>query len=393
MYKTGAVVCSIRVKWLIALAFMVVAACDTSGEPVLTTAAAIPSTTALPSTTATQTTTPTTTLPPLRGLAYEEVADLPFPIDMVADHDAGVTYVATKGGHIHLFDGERVSGDPALDLSGVTVSSGERGLLGMAIHPDDPTRLYVHYSARNGDTVVSEHFIGDDADEARELLRLGQPADNHNGGMLQFGPDGALYLGLGDGGGSGDRFGNGQNTDSLLGGLVRLQPEGEPDPTLVAYGLRNPWRFWIEDTTIYIADVGQGAYEEVNVAPLEPGHNFGWPITEGLHCFQPPQGCQTEGLTLPLVEVAHGDAGTCSITGGVVYRGEAIPEVDGHYFYSDYCGGYLRSFRHDNGEVVDESDWTDGAGIAGPVVSFGVDASGEMYVMTTDALLKVVAVR
>jgi len=211
--------------------------------------------------------------------------------------------------------------------------------------------------------------------------------------MLQFGPDGLLYLGLGDGGGAGDRFGNGQDTGTLLGGLVALSVDGDPNPTLFAYGLRNPWRFWIDAGLIYIADVGQNRFEEVTVAPLEPGLNYGWPITEGLSCFKPSSGCDVSGLTLPQVEVPLGEAGACAITGGIVYRGASIPELVGHYFYSDFCGGYLRSFRYEDGQVVDETDWTDQVGIPGRVVSFGVDGAGEMYVLTTDAVYRVVAVR
>ena len=205
--------------------------------------------------------------------------------------------------------------------------------------------------------------------------------------MIQFGPDGGLYLGLGDGGGRGDRFNNAQNRDTLLGGLVRIDvATGESE--LFQYGLRNPWRFWIDDSTIYIADVGQGAFEEVSVAPLEVDVNYGWPITEGLHCFRPKVDCDTSGLTLPIVEVSHSDAGSCSITGGVVYRGLAIPELDGAFLFSDYCGGYLRSLI--DGEVT---DFTDQLGVPGRVASFGVDGFGEVYVMTTDRLLMLVPVR
>jgi glucose/arabinose dehydrogenase len=231
-----------------------------------------------------------------------------------------------------------------------------------------------------------------DPSTERVLLRLDQPAANHNGGMLQFGPDGLLYLGLGDGGGANDQFNNGQNPDTLLGGLVAFDVDADSDPVKFATGLRNPWRFWIEGDLIYIADVGQNAFEEVSIGRFEPGINYGWPITEGLHCFRPSSGCDTTGLTLPVIEVAHGDAGTCSITGGIVYRGPAIPEIHGQFFYSDACGGYLRSFSHGAGSV-DITDWTDQVGVPGGVVSFGVDGAGEMYVLTREALLKVVPVR
>ncbi len=161
-----------------------------------------------------------------------------------------------------------------------------------------------------------------------------------------------------------------------------------------AFGLRNPWRFSFDGDLLYIADVGQNAYEEVNVVPAEAsGVNYGWPITEGLHCFSPPSGCDVEGITLPVLEVEHGDGGACSITGGYVYRGAAIPELEGHYFYSDYCGGWLRSFLWDGTTPVELQDWTSDVGALGGVTSFGTDASGEMYVTAGDAVYKIVPVR
>jgi len=175
---------------------------------------------------------------------------------------------------------------------------------------------------------------------------------------------------------------------------VRIDVDAaEPHSELFQYGLRNPWRFWFDEGLIYIADVGQRAFEEVSVAPIERDLNFGWPITEAMHCFSPASGCDTTGLTLPVIEVSHGDAGTCSITGGIVYRGPAIPEINGHFFYSDYCGGYLRSFLYADGAIVEEMDWTGQVGDAGRVVGFGIDGAGEMYVATTERLLKVVAER
>jgi hypothetical protein len=150
---------------------------------------------------------------------------------------------------------------------------------------------------------------------------------------------------------------------------------------------------WIDGSVIYIADVGQNTYEEVNAVSLVEGLNFGWPITEGLHCFSPSSGCDTAGFTLPLIEVAHGDAGTCSITGGVLYRGSLIPEIAGHYFYSDYCGGYLRSFSFDGRAATNQVDWTEQVGVPGRVTGFGLDGAGEMYLTTESELIRVVAVR
>lgn len=360
----------------------------TSQPTVATTVTTAPSPTTAPGDVAT-----TTTLAPLQGLEYREVSVVEFPIQMVP-WTPGFEMVATKDGQVFLYDGEQLSRSPVLDISDQVHNEGERGLLSITAHPDDTNRVFLHYSANGGDTVVSEFTWEDESlvDE-QVIFTHDQPAGNHNGGMLQFGPDGSLYLGLGDGGGANDTFGNGQNTDTLLGTITRIDVDGDGGAALWQYGLRNPWRFWFDDDLIYIADVGQNAFEEVNVSDLTEEVNYGWPITEGLHCFRPPSGCDTTGLTLPVLEVSHGDAGTCSITGGIVYHGKAIPEIEGHYFYSDYCGGYLRSFVHEGGEGVETTDWTDQVGVPGSVASFGVDGTGEMYVLTTESILQVVPVR
>lgn len=386
------------------LGAILAAACNGTGQELAPTTAPEATTTTTTTTpesdttvtTEPPTTTTTTTLPELQSLAYEEIAPVDFPVQLLP-FTGDLDMLATKDGQVYLLEEQQLDEDPVLDISGQVRNSGEQGLLSIAVS-EDPSRVFIHYSANDGDTVVSEFaWDGNVLGDEQVWLRLDQPAGNHNGGMLQFGPDGALYLGLGDGGGANDTFGNGQNTDTLLGGLVRIDVS-DPDAQagLFQYGLRNPWRFWIDradDDLIYVADVGQNAYEEVSVASFEEGINHGWPITEGLHCFRPSSGCDTTGITLPVIEVEHGDGGTCSITGGIVYRGSAIPEIDGHYFYSDYCGGYLRSFRLEGGEAVDRTDWSDQVGTPGSVVSFGVDSTGEMYVLTTDRVLKVVAVR
>ncbi len=327
-------------------------------------------------------------------LRYQEIAPLPFPVEITAQSGSAHAYIATKDGRVWLYDGTSVDETPVLDIRGRVRNQGEQGLLSIAIHPSNSSRFFAHYTANDGDTVVSEFaFTAPSSvspDSERVLLRLDQPAANHNGGMIQFGPGGFLYVGLGDGGGGGDQYGHGQNTETLLGGIVRLSVDGDPSPTLHSYGLRNPWRFWIDSDTIYIADVGQNRYEEVSVVSSSQGLNFGWPIMEGLHCYRPSSGCDMTGLVLPQVEIAHGSGGTCSITGGIVYRGLDIPEIRGRYFYSDYCGGYLRSFRFGGGEAAQSVDWTSQVGVAGRVVGFGVDGAGEMYVATTTHLYKVV---
>ena len=239
----------------------------TSGLVTTTTAPTV--TTVAPATT----TTTTTTLPPLESLAYEEAAVVEFPIQMVP-WTPGFEMVATKAGQVFLYDGEQMSQAPVLDISDQVHNEGERGLLSIAVHPDDTNRVFLHYSANGGDTVVSEFTWEDGAlTDEQVLMTQGQPARNHNGGMLQFGPERALYLGLGDGGGANDTFGNGQNPDTLLGSLVRIDVEGESEPAVWQYGLRNPWRVWIDGDVVYIADVGQNAYEEVNVSDLGEGVN------------------------------------------------------------------------------------------------------------------------
>lgn len=354
------------------------------------------SSTARETTTTTAVATTTTTIAPLQRLAYEPVASVPFPVQMTASPGASIAYVVSKEGTVWALVGDGVSDEPVLDISDSVRNRGEQGLLAMALHPDDPSRIFLHYSGVSGETVVAEFSLTTpteaDRDSETVLLTLTQPASNHNGGMLQFAPDGALMVALGDGGGANDRYENAQDTSTLLGGLVRVDVD-TGSAELFNHGLRNPWRFWIDGESIYIADVGQDAYEEVNVAPFGPGLNFGWPIMEGLHCFSPSSGCDTTGLVLPVVEVSQQDAGTCSITGGIVYRGTQIPEVNGHYFYSDYCGGYLRSFLFDGGEIVEQMDWTEEVGVPGRVTGFGVDGDGEMYVTTETEVFRVVAER
>ena len=392
---------------VLAVVLVFLAACSAdsdsgSTEPSVTTSTSASTSTllttttsTLPATTTTAAPSTTTTITPLQGLAYDEVGTLPFPIHMVPQTDQR-SLIATKDGQIYAFDGQSIGAEPLLDISGRVRNSGEQGLLAVAVDPNDTSRLFIHYSANDGDTVVEEYTIDQTGqispDPVRQLLRLDQPASNHNGGMLQVDPAGNLYIGLGDGGGANDRFGHGQNRDTLLGGLVRIDPD-DPDASteLFQYGLRNPWRFWIDDDLIYISDVGQNAFEEVSVATLARDVNYGWSITEGMGCFR--SGCDTSGLTLPAIELRHGDAGTCSIIGGHVYRGGLIPEIDGHYFYSDLCGGYLRSFRYSDGVAVEETDWTDQVGRVGSVVSFGLDHEGEMYVLTSERVLRVVPVR
>ena len=381
------------VSMVLLLALVACGSDDTASVPTSTAPSSRPATTAAPvppasepAASTTTTAAPTTTLAPLVGLQYEVVGQATFPMVLVPDGDREL--LGVRSGVVTLLE----SGDTVLDISDATRTDGERGLLGMAVGPGSGD-LFVHYSAANGDTVVSRFpRSGDGFDRGSEavLLRVAQPASNHNGGMLQFDGSGDLVLGLGDGGGANDRFGQGQDFDTLLGGLVSIDPvTGEA--RLISGGLRNPWRFWIdhETGTIAIADVGQGRLEEVSIVPLDGTfYNFGWPIMEGTECFSPASGCDRSGLTLPVLDIAHGDEGTCSITGGIVYRGEAIPEMHGHFFFSDLCGGWLRSVSIS--DPSDVRDWTPDVGSAGQVISFGSDRSGEIYVLTTSEILKIV---
>ncbi len=366
-----------------------------------TTTLATTTTTVATTTTTTVATTTTTTRPPTTtttqasgfSLAYQEVASMSFPIHMVARPGSSNAYVATKGGRIYLLTGGSISPNPVLNISGRVAGGSEQGLLAMALHPSNNSRIFLHYSATNGDTVIAEYAFSSptsiDPNSERIIFRHDQPAGNHNGGSIFFGPGGLLYAALGDGGGGNDQYNNGQNPDTLLGGIITLSVDGDPNPTLYNMGLRNPWRTFLDGSTLYVADVGQNRYEEINVVSIQAGRNFGWPIMEGNSCHQPSSGCNTSGLVRPVVVVSHGDQGTCSLTGGVVYRGSQLPEINGHYFYSDWCGGYLRSFRW-TGSVTSATNWTSQVGRPGNVTSFGLDGAGEMYVLTNTALYKVV---
>lgn len=345
---------------------------------------------------------------PLLGLAYEEIAsDLGFPVFVDAPSEDQRLFIVAKDGYIWVWRSGTILEDPFLDISDLVRNEGEQGLLGLAFDPSfaDTGRFFVHYSDTRGDTVLASYYLSADPDRAdpssgEVLFEADQPASNHNGGMLTFGPGGFLYLALGDGGRSNDAFGNGQRSDTVFAAILRFEVDpfrpapGNPFDEVWSYGLRNPWRFSFDSDLVYIADVGQNTYEEIDVAPAsQPGLNYGWPVTEGLHCFAPPSGCDVEGLTLPVLEVTHGDGGACSITGGYVYRGTEIPELSGHYFYSDYCGGWLRSFFWDGSGVTQPTDWTDDVGTLGAVTSFGTDAFGELYVTAGESVYKIVPVR
>lgn len=325
-------------------------------------------------------------------------------------------FVVEQPGRIQLLDDAGVPlATPYLDITGRVVSGGERGLFSLAFHPDFffNAFVFVAYTASGGATVVERYTAVSgtalDPASALTIISVDQPFANHNGGFITFGPDGFLYLGLGDGGSAGDPQGHGQDSTTLLGSLLRIDvdnvapglnyaiPADNPfvgDPgrdEIWAYGLRNPWRFAFDfvDDVLYIGDVGQNAFEEISaVDAATPGVNFGWNRLEGLSCFNAAT-CDATGTELPVVTYANPAEG-CAVTGGLVYRGSAIPSLVGHYFYSDYCSGFVRSFRFTGGDATAEQDWNL---TASSVVSFGEDVDGELYVVSQDgSIFKIVPV-
>ena len=316
----------------------------------------------------------------------------------------GRVFVVEQPGRIRWIDGAKPSSDVFLDVSSLVSYGGERGLLGLAFHPSYATNgwLFVDYTDRHGDTQMVRYTVRADRQavdpaSAKPILFVKQPFPNHNGGMLAFGPDGMLYVGMGDGGAGGDPFGNGQSSHTLLGKLLRLDvdhgdpyaiPEGNPfksrpndgKPEIWALGLRNPWRYSFDFTArkLIIADVGQNKYEEVDVVDAaRAAANYGWSVREGLHGFGFPRPGPEDRVD-PVIEYGHSDG--CSITGGYAYRGRVMPRLDGSIFFSDYCSGWLRSFRDDSGRAADLREWN--VGTLGSVTSFGEDAEHELYVVT-----------
>jgi glucose/arabinose dehydrogenase len=351
-----------------------------------------PESTTLPSAT-------TTTIPldPLLGIGVELVTEgLKRPVLVLSPPDDVRRFVVLQGGKIVIMNQDGlVRSEPFLDISDlVNDNSIEQGLLGVAFHPTyaQNGRLFVYYTQANNNSILVEYHASGDPDRvnlgsATEMLEIEQPTERHNAGMLLFGPRGYLWMSLGEGGAASV---NAQDSDTLLGTMVRLDVDSEAPyaipsdnpfvdgaaPEVWAIGLRNPWRFWIDASTemLYIGDVGQGNWEEINVVSIDAaGSNFGWLPMEGTRCFL--SGCDASLYDLPIVEYPHSEG--CSIVGGVVYRGEAIPELSGDFFYSDWCQGWLRSFAFGSPDI---NEWD--VGELGQVTSFGTDASGEVYITT-----------
>jgi glucose/arabinose dehydrogenase len=300
--------------------------------------------------------------------------------------------------------------EPFLDIADRVTSGGEQGLLGLALHPDYPQvdRLFVYYTrASDRANVVSEFQAGDAASE-RVVLEMPDFASNHNGGMIAFDLDGKLLIATGDGGGGGDPMEAGQDLTPPLGKILRIDvdsgdPYGIPDdnpfatthdalPEIYHYGLRNPWRFSVDRETgdLWIGDVGQGAWEEINLARAgQAGLNFGWNLVEGPDCFAEVP-CTASGVTAPIVSVSH-DEGVCSIIGGYVYRAVAFPVLEGGYLFTDYCTGRIDAL--DPAEVADEAATRVEVGSHdGSISSFGEDDEGELYAVDHGgSLLRVIA--
>jgi len=340
-------------------------------------------------------------------LAVEEVAHgLENPVYLTAPAGDARLFVVEQPGRIRIVENGSLLPKPFLDLTRKVGFGGERGLLSVAFHPQYRSNgfLFVNYTDKNGDTRIERYTVSPadknsaDPASAKLILKIDQPYSNHNGGLNLFGPDGMLYIGMGDGGSQGDPHGNGQNRNALLGKLLRINvdrgdpyavPDGNPyakgggKGEIWALGLRNPWRFAFDKGPglLYIADVGQDKYEEMNiVSSATAGVNYGWNVMDGPDCFR-NSGCNKAAFQAPSFVYDHSD-GNCSIIGGFVYRGRKIPEIAGEYFYSDWCHSWVRSFPVNNGRVGQRRQWFSGG--LGNIVSFGEDAQGELYICSSN---------
>jgi glucose/arabinose dehydrogenase len=388
------------------LVLALLAAACSGGDPEPQAGPATTATTSPPSTTA----APSTTTDPGAGTASSaqfravkvrlaRVARLEQPVAMALRPGERTLYLVEQVGRVRAIRGGKLDPTPVVDISDQVTAGGEQGLLGLAFSLDG-RYLYLHYTDRDGDHQISELTMqGQRADPGsrRSVLRIDDPFGNHNGGQLAFGPDRHLYIAFGDGGGGGDPEGNGQSLGSLLGKLLRIDPRpagGRPyrvpadnpfvdtddaRPEIWAYGLRNPWRFSFDSATgdLWIGDVGQNAYEEVNREPAgSGGHNYGWNRREGRHAFS--GGERPNGAVDPVIEYGRA-GGACTVIGGFVYRGQRIRGLRGAYLYGDYCAGWVKAARVTGGKVAGQRD----LGLDIPSLSsFGVDADGELYALS-----------
>lgn len=402
-------------KKLIVLLTLAVAACNGANTPTQTPASFTPTVISSPQTSSPPTTisvtdtsipapptevpdTPsgTTTFPDPNAYTWQplNIPSLQRPLDLQAD-GSGRLFVIEKVGRIRIIENDQLLETAFLDITDRVGSSGnEQGLLGLAFHPryQENGRFFVNYTDTSGDTVIARFQVTSDpnlADPNSEnpLISFDQPFPNHNGGAMVFGPDGFLYIGSGDGGAAGDPFSNAQNTGVMLGKILRVDvdsaepyavPSDNPFGNEVwAYGLRNPWRISFDRATgdLYIGDVGQGEWEEIDFLPAGSpgGANFGWDHREGAHDYE---GGGPEGMIDPVAEYSHPEGG-CSVTGGYVYRG-SLPEWNGIYLYGDYCTGMIWGLIQIDGgwqmQLLFDVDVT--------ITSFGQDQNGEVYLVS-----------
>jgi glucose/arabinose dehydrogenase len=341
------------------------------------------------------------------------VTGLNHPVDLqTSDDGSDRLFVVEQPGVIRIISNGSLLPPAFLDITGLVNFGGEMGLLGVAFHPNfsQNRRFYVNYVRQSGgvQTVIAEYQVSAadpnqaDPASARILLTVNQPFENHKGGQLVFGPDGFLYIGLGDGGSSDDPLGNGQNLQTLLGKMLRIDvdhgapyaiPSDNPFaaggglPEIWAYGLRNPWRFSFERNSgrLFCADVGQDQFEEIDI--LQNGGNFGWNIMEGAHCFNPASGCNMTRLTLPIFEYDHSEGE--AVIGGYVYHGTAISSLAGTYVFGDYASGKIWGLTENPPGTWTRTDLlSTGANLS----SFGQDAAGELYVVELGgSVMKLVA--
>lgn len=337
------------------------------------------------------------------AVVLEPVANgLDSPVSITHAGDSRL-FITLQRGQVVIWDGTRILPQPFLDIRPLVLSGGERGLLSIAFHPQYAQNgfFFVNYTNLQGHTVVARYRVSAsdpnraDPSSARQVLFIEQPFANHNGGQLQFGPEGYLYVGMGDGGSGGDPGNRAQSLNTLLGKMLRIDVNAEPYavpssnpflatpgalPELWAYGLRNPWRFSFDRATgdLWIADVGQGTTEEVDFQPAASigGENYGWRRMEGSRCFSPSTNCNTGNLVLPVIEYGH-SGGACSVTGGYVYRGSRSPRLSGQYLYGDFCDGIIRAgTRQPDGRVTSRQLLDTNFFIS----TFGEDFLGEVYV-------------
>jgi glucose/arabinose dehydrogenase len=321
-----------------------------------------------------------------QALRLERVANASSPVHAAAPRsETGRLYVVEQEGRIVVLVNGRMRATPFLDIRNLVASGGERGLLSVAFHPSYARnrRFYVNYTDVNGDTRVVEYRSNGARalpGTARQLLFVDQPYPNHNGGQLAFGPDGYLYVGMGDGGAGGDPQNRAQNLGDRLGKLLRLNVNRRGAQwQIVGYGLRNPWRFSFDRANgdLYLADVGQGSWEEIDYLPRRsPGlENFGWDVYEGYAVYE-RKTPNPAGRLVPPVHVYANAGDDCSVTGGFVYRGRAVPSLRGRYVFGDFCSGTIWTLRISRGRAT---------GVrrerirVGNLSSFGEDARGELY--------------